>query len=79
MVFTIIAATTAARITPTWIPALDSQATLFERIFSLRVQGLASFEEAALFDRAEHALGAQNGTKIHKILLPKGKKPAVTL
>ena len=67
VVFTDPAAASAAKASPAWIRALDPEATLYERLFSLRVQGLSQ-EEVWLFQGAEAALGAQNGVKVHKVL-----------
>ena len=73
MVFTTPEATEAARATPTWVKALDLEASLYSKIFSLWVQG-ANPREVEGFLGAEAAIGAENQVKIFKILAFKGSK-----
>ena len=68
VVFIDPAVASAAKASPAWIRALDLEVSLYERLFSLRVQGL-SREEARLFEGAEAALEAQNGVKVYKLSL----------
>ena len=73
VVFTTTEAAEAARATPTWVKALDLEASLYSKIFSLRVQG-ANPREIEGFLGAKEAIGAENQVKIFKILASKGSK-----
>jgi len=67
VVFTTPEAAEAARATPIWVKALDPEASLYSKIFSLRVQG-ANPREVEGFLGAKAAIGAENQVKIFKIL-----------
>ena len=73
VVFTTPEAAEAARATPTWVKALDPEASLYSKILSLRVQR-ANPREAEGFLGAEAAVGAENQVEIFKLLVSKGSK-----
>jgi len=73
VVFTTPEAAKAARATLLWVKALDLEASLYSKIFSLRVQG-ANPREIEGFLGAKEAIGAENQVKIFKILASKGSK-----
>jgi len=73
VVFTTPEATEATHATPTWVKALDLEASLYSKIFSLRVQGVNPWEVEG-FLGAKVAIRAKNQVKIFKILASKGSK-----
>ena len=59
VVFTTPEAAEAAHATPTWVKALDLEASLYLKIFSLRVQGV-NLREVEGFLGTETAIEAEN-------------------
>ena len=77
IVFTDEVAATAAKARPTWVKALDPQASLYERLFSVRVLSLQK-DDLLLFQDAKHAIENENDIRVHDMLVSQ-KKKAVTI
>ena len=68
-----------ARASSSWIKSLDPGSSLYEKVFSIRVNGVEKGELAG-FQGAEQALGANNCVDIFKIIQRvKGSKALLTL
>lgn len=68
IVFIDEAVATAAKARPTWVKALDPQASVYERLFSVRVLGLQR-EDLVLFQDAKLAIKSENSIRVHDVLV----------